>query len=370
MSSERQISVLVEIVYTLSGRGLAKDADLLSDAIRALGHDVSIRALPPQHPQLRYLAEKWGRAKKRLPSGHTVELVNFLQRRIRRLFSPGTTHAGLVIHLENVHPRYINTRCSNWLIPNQEWFRPERTHYLKDIDTVLCKTLAAKACFHSYHPNVEYLGFSAPVAMHRNGWALTEKNPGRILHVAGASPFKGTEAVLDAWKRNPQWPDLTVVANIPHLEGKISPNVELISNISDSELESLWREATIVVIPSEVEGYGQVLAEAMNYGAVVITTDAPPMNELVAADRGHLVPYSDNRRFRLGMRYKVSPESLELAINKALNEPDELRAKKAMNALNWARDNHDTFLQRLEHFLGSKALSRQNADQPAGQSQA
>lgn len=370
MSSERHLSVLVEIIYTLSGRGLAKDAELLRDTICALGHEVSVKALLPQHPLLRNLSNKWSRVKNRLPSRHALALANLLQRRFRRLLSINTPNADLVIHLENIHPHYINPSCPNWLIPNQEWFRPERIPYLTDIDMVLCKTFTAKECFQAYHRNVQYLGFSTPVAQHRDEWELPEKNSSRILHIAGANRLKGTEVVLAAWKQNPQWPRLMLVANNPYIDHQVPTNVELKSSISDEDLQVLWREADIVVAPSEVEGYGQVLAEAMIYGAVIITTDAPPMNELVNDDRGYLIPYSETMPFRLGMRYKISKENLELVLNKALNDSDELRKNKAVHALNWARHNHEAFIQRLGVYVKSATPNPRNADQLAGRPQA
>ncbi|MDL0429699.1 glycosyltransferase family 4 protein [Marinobacter sp. TBZ242] len=370
VSLERRISVLVEIVYTLSGRGLVKDADLLKDVIGSLGHDVSINALPRQHPLLTHLSGKWGRATKRIPSPRLLQMINSLQRKICRLFHSNALNADLVIHLENIHPRYINPLCPNWLIPNQEWFRPERIHYLEDIQSVLCKTHAAKECFKSLHPDVRFLGFSAPIATHLSDWQPPDRNPDRILHVAGSSPFKGTDVVLEAWKKNPEWPCLTLVANIPQIGVRLPPNVVLKSNLSEPELQALWQEAAIVVNPSEVEGYGQVLAEAMCYGAVVITTDSPPMNELVSNDRGYLVPYTETACFRLGMRYKVSAENLEQVVNRALNDSGELRAQKARNALDWTRDNHEAFIRRLEHYLNSAIPNAGSADQSSGQSQA
>lgn len=370
MSSERHLSVLVEIIYTLSGRGLTKDAELLRDTICSLGHEVSVKALPPQRPLLRKLSYKWSRTKNRLPSRHAIALANILQRHLRRLLSINNASAGLVIHLENIHPHYINPRCTNWLIPNQEWFRPERIPYLADIDMVLCKTSTARECFQPYHRNVQFLGFSTPIAQHQDELELPEKNPNRILHVAGANRLKGTEMVLDAWKQNPQWPSLILVANNPYIDDQVPANVEVKNSISDEDLQAFWREAAIVLAPSEVEGYGQVLAEAMIYGAVIITTDAPPMNELVDDSRGYLIPYSETIPFRLGIRYKVSKEDLELVVNSALNDSDELRNKKAKNALNWARHNHEAFIQRLGSYLASLTPTPQNADQPAEQSKA
>ena len=345
--------MFVEIIYTPSGRGLVKDADLLKDTIRFLGHDVSVRVVRTQNPVLSDLSCKWGGAKKRFLPKALAKLTDRFQIIVRRLLHSETGNADLIIHLENIHPHHISTRSPNWLIPNQEWFRPERTLYLKYFDRVLCKTITAKECFQPLHHSVHYLGFSAPLAMNLDELPLTRKKPVRILHVAGASLLKGTEAVLAAWKRNSHWPTLTLIANIPGIEKKLPGNVELKSNVREEELQALWQEAIIAVIPSEVEGYGQVIAEAMCLGAVIITTDAPPMNELVNADRGYLVPYSETERFRLGTRYRVSIADLERAVNAALEDSSAGRPQKASNARDWARANHKTFISQLGYFLDS-----------------
>lgn len=361
--------MLVEIIYTLSGRGLTKDADLLKDTIRSLEHEVSVKALPPQHPLVRTLSGKWGRAKRRLPPGRLLEQVNSLQRKVRRLFGTKTRKADLVIHLENIHPYYLNPRCPNWLIPNQEWFRTERTHYLADIDTVLCKTRVAESRFSPLHRKVEYLGFSTPGAEQAIPLQLQEKQPAAYLHVAGSSLSKGTAAVIGAWERHPEWPTLTIVANNPLVERRLPANIELKKNLSSGDMEQLWRQASVAVIPSEVEGYGQVLGEAMLAGAVIVTTDASPMNELVTASRGYLVPWSEEHPWRLGTRYKVTADDLERCLLKVLTEPRDAINAKAIEAHRWALDNHQAFVQRLGKLIesvGSKPAraNRGNVDQP------
>lgn len=356
--------MLVEIVYTLSGRGLTRDADLLKDTLRSLGHEVSIKALPPQHPLLRDLSGKWGRAKRRLRSPRTIELVNRLQRTVRRLFSINNWNAGLVIHLENIHPHYLNPRCPNWLIPNQEWFRPERIHYLSEIDRVLCKTRVAEQTFSKFHKNVEYLGFSIPGAVGAVAPTPQAKQP-CYVHVAGSSLSKGTTAVITAWQRHPEWPMLTIVANSLLVDRDFPDNIKLEKNLPANEMEQLWRQATVAIIPSEVEGYGQVLGEAMLAGAVVVTTDAPPMNELVTTSRGYLVPYREQRPWRLGTRYLVHPDDLERCLVQVLKEPQQTIETKAQEAHRWVIANHKAFVERLSLCIASvETASCRSAGQP------
>ncbi|MDF0750457.1 glycosyltransferase [Marinobacter sp. 71-i] len=216
---------------------------------------------------------------------------------------------------------------------------------------------------------MKYLGFSTPGAGQAKTAQPYHKPPGAYLHVAGSSLSKGTSAVISAWEKHPEWPPLTIVANNPLVERPLPANIELRKNLSSKDMEKLWRRTSVAIIPSEVEGYGQVLGEAMLAGAVIITTDAPPMNELVTARRGYLVPWSEERPWRLGTRYKVTADALESCLLKVLEEPRDTVEAKAREAYLWALDNHQAFAQRLSMFIKSAApqktplANRENADQ-------
>jgi glycosyltransferase involved in cell wall biosynthesis len=62
--------------------------------------------------------------------------------------------------------------------------------------------------------------------------------------------------------------------------------------LSLDEMSSLLQNKGVHVCPSLAEGFGHYLNEARASGALVITTDMPPMNELVRPEAGVLVPCS------------------------------------------------------------------------------
>jgi glycosyltransferase involved in cell wall biosynthesis len=74
------------------------------------------------------------------------------------------------------------------------------------------------------------------------------------------------------------------------------------------------------IMPSAYEGYGQVLHEAQSAGQVIITTDAPPMNELTPAI---LVPSLSMTKHHDGMLHKVSHLAIARAIREVLEMPAE-----------------------------------------------
>lgn len=342
--------VRVKIIYTNSGRGLHRDAELLRDIFRSLGHDTSLQSVRPASQRTLWLERKWYRSVERLLPPTLRELALALQRKLRLLINGASTY-NLVIHLQSIQHRHLHRNCTHWLVPNQEWFSITQLHYLNAIDTVVCKTREAQNLFSGYHANTHYTGFSSPLIFDLP--PVPEKDFSKVLHVAGNSGFKGTEALLQVWRKHPEWPTLTLVCNQRPDRNELPGNIEVLSNITDNDLSTLWATAGIAVLPSEVEGFGQILVEAQAYGCVVVTTDAPPMNEVVDSAFGILVPYRSTGVFRMGTRYFVDPQELEQAIQHLLTLPTQNLQAMSTSAIQHARKNHELFISRVSKLLAN-----------------
>src|SRR5439155_5926635 len=59
---------------------------------------------------------------------------------------------------------------------------------------------------------------------------------------------------------------------------------------SDARLERYYRSADVFVLPTEYEGYGMAVAEAVASGLPVISTPTGAIPQLVGRDAGILVP--------------------------------------------------------------------------------
>ncbi|AMQ87249.1 glycosyltransferase [Marinobacter sp. LQ44] len=347
------------IVYASSGRGLKKDADILQSTITSMGHDCRVENLPPTSEWRSRLSHY----RYRLISRYLPKSVGNLYYNIRAAIAkakPCKSKVELVIHLENLQLSNLNRSRNHWLIPNQEWFIESRLPYLRFVDRIQCKTRHAVEVFSRLHSNAAYLGFTGTEKA--SSPRLADKAPNLAIHIAGNSQFKGTRAVLDCWLQHPEWPKLIVISQHLKASDYSSDNIEIASNLTNQEIEMLWQKARFAVLPSEVEGYGQVLAEALANGCVTVTTDAPPMNELVEECRGYLAEPEENQPFRLGTRFKVSKRSLQKVIDKALSESPEHLDRIAHNATQWYALNHQAFLSRL-----TKAVN-ELAEQPQDQS--
>lgn len=123
--------------------------------------------------------------------------------------------------------------------------------------------------------------------------------------------------------------------------------------VDDDELRLVQNRHGVHLCPSEAEGFGHTLVEAMSCGAVVITTDGPPMNEMVTPDRGALVRYGRTGRQRLGTNYFVDVDALEKSIVSVMAMPEAEKRALGASARRWYQSNGEFFRQRVVELVGS-----------------
>lgn len=228
----------IAIVTALSNRaGLQRDFQLLAAFLAARGHEVT------------------GVAWRRTPPARTFDLVIFL---------------------EVFHERFIGIADRAWMVPNPEWW--DSSAYLDHFERVLCKT---RDCERLFRPLV---GDRAVFT----GWTSKDMHDPEVtrerffLHAAGASPTKGTAAVLEAWKQIGDRARLVVVG-AAHLRRDAArgglPGVAFCNYLREEEYRRLQNAAMFHLCPSEYEGWGHHMHEALSVGAAVVTTLFPPMSD-------------------------------------------------------------------------------------------
>jgi glycosyltransferase involved in cell wall biosynthesis len=338
---------LLRIVYSDSGRGLHQDADFLESLFVSRGWGVVREVLEPWTIKQTQRSHRVAGLKNRLPP-IVRRLWNRLQVAAGR---PGKIRVDLQIHLESLSLNYLAAARVNWLLPNQEWMRTQHLSFLPYIDRVLCKTEHAQRLFEPLHEQAIFSGFSSRLAAQRPLFSHDPERYRRFLHVAGKNRKKGTRALVEAWRRQPGWPRLELVADSQLDIGPIPDNVRLWHNVSDARLHELRSECGIVIAPSEVEGFGHVLLEGMLYDAVVVTTDAPPMNELILKEHGVLLPWTQQQPCHLGTRYHVEADAIEQAVAGLLAMRRRDLAHMGRMAGLWAEANHVGFIDRLSMLI-------------------
>ena len=123
-----------------------------------------------------------------------------------------------------------------------------------------------------------------------------EREPGFMLFVGRLEPEKGPLDAIDAMQR--------VMAELPSarglvvgtgsLEGAVgaatgADRISVRSHLSDDELATEYRQAQVVLMPSQFEGLGLVALEAMAAGAAVVGYDVVGLRDTIG-DNGGLVP--------------------------------------------------------------------------------
>lgn len=316
--------VRVNVIGWNNGVGLARDMRLLADALDEAGYAVTLTILG------RGKLRKWFRPL----------LLRLLYRWQRLSGRSEERRYDINLMLEHVRPEFLPFARRNLLVPNPEWFNARDSRHIGAIDLILTKTHHATRTFSALGLPTRYIGFTC-VDRRRNG---VQKEMA-FFHLAGRSANKGTDKLIDLWRRHPDWPPLTILQHPS--EAKPLQKVDNIDHrvdyLTDEELADLQNSRMFHLCPSETEGFGHYIAEAMSVGAVTVTLDAEPMNELVQPDRGILVRAKPSGKLNLATTFKFDDDAMESAVE-ALRGMDisELVAM-GRRARGWYEDNDRSF---------------------------
>jgi glycosyltransferase involved in cell wall biosynthesis len=325
----------IHLVAWDNGRGLSHDVRLLEQALRALGHQTSHTNVSPGRRGHRWrawrerLALAWRhlRSGRRQPSRYDVNIV-----------------------LEHAHPAYFGLARRNLFIPNPEWLTRRDRKVLHRFDAILCKTQVAVEIFEGMGLVTRYIGFQSVDCRQPAPPAVT-----RFLHLAGASRMKGTQRLLALWRKHPEWPALLVLQSPATAEQhepaptNLVHRVEYVKDLAD--IRRLQNSHDFHLCLSETEGWGHYIVEGLSCGKVVITCDAPPMNELVRPERGLLVAATPTQPLNAAMRYAFDEAALERVIERAAAMPATERQALGQQARDWYEANQAGFGERLAQAL-------------------
>ncbi|WP_297900039.1 glycosyl transferase family 1 [Metallibacterium sp.] len=327
----------VNVIAWDNGLGLSRHLRLLAGALRASGHDVTMTGLRRSN---------WRKLERRIKLG-TRNVWN------HALGDRGWARHDVNLLIEHIRPEFLPTARRNVLLPHPEWFLDSDRALLPRIDAVFAQTQHAVAIFERLGQRVLYTGFTSE---DRRDVSVPRERA--FFHLAGRSQNKGSERLLALWCKHPEWPCLTVIQN-PKSATPCTPaaNIEHhIDYLDDAALQRLQNAHWFHLCPSETEGYGHYLVEAMGIGAVVLTTDAAPMNEFITATRGLRVACTRSGRQNLATTHYFDDAAMEQTIAQALALSDADLARLGGAARVWFEDNARAFPQRVDTAL--QALSR------------
>jgi hypothetical protein len=262
----------------------------------------------------------------------------------RRLSGRGARRWDVNLMLERIRPEYLATAQRNVLMPHPEWFDERDRAWLPRIDRVFALTRHAIPIFETLGMQVDYTGFTSE---DRLDAAVPRERA--FFHLAGRSRNKGTETLLALWRRHPEWPRLTVLQSPRTAQpGPPAANVtHRVDYIPDDELRCIQNLHRFHLCPSETEGFGHYLVEAMGVGALVVTLAAPPMNEMVTPERGALVPSSRTGTQALATTYFYDESAMERVIERLLTVSDTELERMGAAARTWFEGNDRAFRARI-----------------------
>lgn len=249
------------------------------------------------------------------------------------------------IYISNADKVWFPYSEKKYFMVNHELFYQSEAdaEILSQIDTALCRTDIGSKWAEKI--KTEH-NFNYRIATTRFTTYFQEKQIIKhwniILHSAGEHHWKQTDAIIKTWQK---YQDLPVI--IITCTGQCYRNVESIlksgghpTNIilhkkllEHEDFVLLKNKIGIHLCPSIVEGYGHYINEARKIKSLVITTNAPPMNELIDETSGILINCSSYGTKKNGTSLCfVSVEDIHEAVIKAQQMSIEEKKQMANNA--------------------------------------
>lgn len=172
-----------------------------------------------------------------------------------------------------------------------------------------------------------------------------------MLHVGSCIPRKRIDVLLNVFaKLRRELPELYLVKVSGEWSESQQQQIEKLGlaesivhlkNLQNTEIAQLYRQAKIVVVTSETEGFGMPIIEALACGAIVLASDIPVLRE-VGSDAIIYCPMGDVAAW--------SAQSIE-----AIQHPDRAPslAKRLARAAHYTWDNHARTIVETYARLGA-----------------
>lgn len=315
-------------------------------------------------------------------------------------------------HIILEHPLKTFPADKSYIFVNQEYIQDWDIDRMLDKTVIpLCKTHESVKTLRKLEiTSAKYVGFGNNRKFIYSD-SIT-KLPQLFIHIVGASPMKGTKTLIDTWiqkkikhplvitannkssgntnlfnywkslqpkvKQLPdsilhkweEWKKITNSngASLPQFESLDSCEVYFCNTIVDySVIQFLQSVADVHMCPSLIEGWGQYIDEGRRTKSVVLTLDAPPMNELISdrpesvsgvlvkAYKGpnmrQLLPFGWKQYFTknidyntfLYSTYKTTPNDLYNGISKILKMTPEQKRQLGNNAFKQSQKDYEIF---------------------------
>jgi alpha-1,3-rhamnosyl/mannosyltransferase len=184
--------------------------------------------------------------------------------------------------------------------------------------------------------------------------AVTPRRPAGVperafaLTVASNRPHKGLGMLAEVWRSFAGNAPLEWVAAGARVAGRHSlaprvqdvPGVSALGHVTQAELEWLYQNATLVLVPSSYEGFGLPLLEGAARGVAVVAADIPALRE-TGDGVGRFEPAGDATAWARAIRELAADE----LARRRMGERGRVRAAE------YDFSRHGAFLESLFHDI-------------------
>ena len=329
---------LIDIYCPNWSKGLSRSASLLAQAIK----QVSSGAVKPRLLWQRMAFYASENEQEQRPS--SMDELGSVAIMVERMFSR----------------EYLAEYETRALLPNPEWLEPRDIDARKSlVDVVLHKTRFSIDCLQPRFPDAahHFLGFTSPDP------GKTVQGHDGFSHFRGQARTRHSQLLVNIWQRRPELPQLMLQAYGPDISlrlgrwltnGNISFMLDF--NKSDEEFFADLSIGGIHLCTSGTEGFGHYINESRAMSALVLTLDAPPMNELITTDSGILIPTTTSTPLRSGTNFATTETLIEEAVDKALSLSPRDRQELGQAARRAYEADQRSFLNNVRSFLASRNL--------------
>lgn len=246
------------------------------------------------------------------------------------------------IFTELINPAFFGQARMNYGLLNPEWTFNTFQPHLKKLDAILCKTRDAENIFGRYG-HTEFIGFTS-----RDMLDKSIPRERKFLHVAGGSSAKGTAQTVEAFKRT-GFP-LTIIGDT-HVPHELPPNINRMGRVDPQTLKHVMNSHRFHLCPSSYEGFGHYLNEARSIGAVIITTNAAPMNEMGMSEYAFGAAYDRISTQNLATHKHVNIDSLEVMVRMVNDIPNRTIEEIGLSARNAYLDGREKFTKCMNDLF-------------------
>ena len=351
--------------------------------------------------------------------GGIVEVVvyNDIKDQSKKIFKK----VDIQIFIEHVfleYPLDIFPATQSFIFINQEYISDWDIDRMNDKTVIpLCKTyISLNTLFKIGIKNAKYVGFGNNKQFEYID--KIDKIPNLFIQIAGPSPLKGTITIIETWiqkrikhpliitannkfegniklmnywkslkeklkvklvelpepvlEKWEEWKEITNITStltLPRFEMIHPYSIYFCNAVLDySIIEFLQCIAEIHLCPSLIEGWGQYIDEGRRSKSVVVTLDAPPMNELIKDNKsGVLVKSYPGLKMRqllprnwtqylskedfynkfLYGTYKTTPNDLYYSINRILSMTPKHKRQLGENAFKQSKKDYEKFKNKF-----------------------